>query len=116
MRVLIAAALLAVTGCSAAESAREQALKLQDDAEAYVNDNITVRRQIRTANWTSIQLEAAALDQEGKYAEARALRCELYPPLVTLGTLRREEDPSLLESLRGIDLEIAGCPSPSTQP
>ena len=105
--LLLAVGLLA--GCDALQSAREQALQLQEDGESYINDNIKRRGEIRDINWDLIKLQVETLRSEGKYEDARAYLCKHYPPLVALGTLREAEVAELSQGLRAIDFEVAGC-------
>lgn len=111
MKAVIAIlALVALAGCEAAQSAKQQVLQLQEDAEAYVNDNISMRRNVRTQNWMLIQMEVQRLQQEGDFAGAQNLLCRAYPPLVTAGTLRGStDDLQALKALRATDLRVAGC-------
>ena len=102
--------LLVLTGCGLAQTGQQQLEQRARDAATYADDNILNRREIRRENWQSIMAEARKLDDEGKHEEARALRCDHYPPVVTLGTLRKAQKNEASDSLREIDREVAGCP------
>ena len=115
MKALIAIlALVTLAGCSVAQTAQQQAEKRVADAALYADENIFNRRTIRNENWDSLMAQARKLDDEGKHEDARKLRCSVYPPLVTLGTLRETEENRFSDSLRKLDMEVAGCkPKPA---